>query len=71
MSKGIGSQLWILIDLVMTQYNTSNPIILSEKIKEDYGKEYSIHQISDHLEINRHEDYEKHSRAIKYSSIVF
>jgi len=54
------------VDLVSFECNTSNPVELSEKIKEVLGLEYSIHQIADYLDINKHEDYEKQSKEIEY-----
>ena len=60
------SQLSMLVDLVSHHYQTSNPILISEHIKEDFGLDYTIHQISDYLEVNRFEDYERQSREIEY-----
>lgn len=60
------SQLAIAVDLVSYEYKTSNPIIIAEKIEEDLGLDYSIHQISDYMNINKIEDYEKQSNKIKY-----
>lgn len=60
------SQLAVAIDLVSFEYKTSNPIIISEKIEEDLGLEYSIHQIADYMDINKLEDYEKQSNKIEY-----
>lgn len=54
------------IDLVMNIYQTSNPIILAEKIEEDLGLEFTIHQIADYLDINKMEDYEKESNKQNY-----
>jgi hypothetical protein len=71
MSKKLYSQLCMAIDLVSYQYKTSNPIILSELIAKDLGLEYSIHQIADHLDINRREDYEKQSRKTEYACEIF
>ena len=67
MSKENYSQLRMAIDVISFQHRTTNPIILAEKIHEDLGLEYSIHQISDYLEINRQEDYELQSRLIEYA----
>jgi len=61
------SQLAIAVDLVSYEYQTSNPIIIAEKIEEDLGLEYSIHQIADYMNINKLEDYEKQSNKIKYA----
>lgn len=60
------SQLAIAVDLVSYEYKTSNPIIIAEKIEEDLGLNYSIHQIADYMDINRLEDYEKQLNKIKY-----
>lgn len=60
------SQLAIAVDLVSYEYKTSNPVIIAEKIEEDLGLEYSIHQIADYMDINRLEDYEKQSNKIEY-----
>ena len=63
------SQLAVAVDLVSYEYKTSNPIIIAEKIEEDLGLEYSIHQIADYLCINKLEDYEKQSNKIEYEQI--
>lgn len=60
------SQLAIAVDLVSYEYKTSNPIIIAEKIEEDLGLEYSIHQIADYMDLNKLEDYEKQSNKIEY-----
>lgn len=62
------SQLALAIDLISKEYRTSNPIILSEKIKEVFDLSYSIHQISDYLSINNSE-YERESNKIEWYSI--
>ena len=64
------SQLAIAVDLVSYEYKISNPIIIAEKIEEDLGLEYSIHQIADYMDINKLEDYEKQSNRIKYEYIT-
>lgn len=66
MSKKLYSQIAMAIDLVAFEYKTGNPVVIAEKIHEDLGLDYSIHQISDYLEINRNIDYEKQSRKIEY-----
>lgn len=66
MSKKLYSQMAMAIDLVSFEYRTGNPIILAEKIHQDLGIDYSIHQISDYLDINRIDDYEKQSKQIEY-----
>ena len=60
------SQLAVAVDLVSYEYQTSNPIIIAEKIEEDLGLEYSIHVIADYMDINKLEDYEQISNKIKY-----
>jgi hypothetical protein len=60
------SQLAVAVDLVSYEYKTSNPIIIAEKIEEDLGLEYSIHQIADYMDINKLEDYEQITNKIKY-----
>ena len=66
MSKKLYSQIAMAIDLVSLEYRTGNPVIIAEKIHEDLGLDYSIHQISDYLEINRNIDYEKESKKVEY-----
>ena len=61
------SELSIAIDLVSYAYQTSNPIIIAEKMKEDLDMSYTIHQIADHLDINRNEDYFKESQRVEYN----
>lgn len=60
------SNIALAIDLVQHEYKIDNPIIIAEKIHEDLGLEYSIHQIADYMDINRLEDYEKQSNKIEY-----
>lgn len=63
------SQLGLAIDLIVEEYGTLNPIIISEKIQEDLGLYYSIHQIMDFM--NHDEDdtyYERESNKIKYAT---
>ena len=67
MSKKLYSELSFAIDLVSYEYQTSNPIIIAEKIEEDLNIEYTIHQIADYMNINKLEDYEKQSNKIKYA----
>lgn len=66
MSKKLYSQISMAIDLVSFEYKTNNPILLAELINQDLGIDYSIHQISDHLDVNRIEDYEKQSKQVEY-----
>ncbi|HEX8586108.1 MAG TPA: hypothetical protein VF680_17080 [Allosphingosinicella sp.] len=60
------SDLSVAVDIVMETYNTSNPIIISEKIQEELGLEFTIHQISDYLAVDRMEDYEQESLRQEY-----
>ena len=72
MSKKLYSELSFAIDLVSYEYQTSNPIIIAEKIEEDLNIEYTIHQIADYMNINKLEDYEKQSNKIKeYKPLIF
>jgi hypothetical protein len=64
MSKKLYRKIAVGIDLVSYEYKTSNPIIIAEKLQEDLGMNYTIHQISDYLDINRLEDYEYESRRM-------
>jgi hypothetical protein len=68
MNKQEFSTLALAVDLVYTEYKTKNPVILSEKIHEDLGMDFTIHEISDYLDINS-EDFPKESRKIEYYSI--
>jgi len=58
------SQLAVAVDIIANEYKTSNPIIISEMIQNDLGLDYTIHQVSDYLDINKLEDYEKESNKI-------
>ena len=49
----------IYIDLIIDIYNMSNPILIYEKIHEEFDVDISIHQISDYLDIHRNKTYEK------------
>jgi hypothetical protein len=53
------------IDLVMEEYQITNPILIAEKIQEDLDIEVSIFQIADYLEINQ-ENWIKESNKIEY-----
>lgn len=66
MSKKLYSQIAMAIDLVAFEYRTGNPIIIAEKIHEDLGIDYSIHQIADYLDVSRNGDYEKQSKEVEY-----
>lgn len=58
------SELSVAIDLIQNEYNTSNPILISEKLQEIFDMNYTIHQISDYLDIS--EDFELESQKIYY-----
>lgn len=64
------SEFAVAIDLVSHHYQTSNPIEIAELIERDLGIETSIHAISDYLDINKLENYEKQSNKIKYQQMV-
>lgn len=64
------STLAIAIDLVSHAYQTNDPILISEKIYEDLKICVTIHEVSDYLDINKIEDYEKVSNEIQYYSIT-
>ena len=64
MSKQLYYELAFAIDLVSYEYKTGNPVIIAEKIEQDLGLEYSIHQVSDYLDINKNEDFEKESNKM-------
>lgn len=64
------SEFAVAIDLVSHHYQTSNPIEIAELIEQDLGIETSIHAISDYLDINKLENYEKQSNQIKYKQMV-
>ena len=66
MSKKLYSQMSMAIGLVSHEYKTGNPVIIAEKIFEDLGMDYSIHQISDYLDVNKAEDFERLSKEIEY-----
>ena len=53
------------IDLVMAEYQITNPILIAEKIQEDLDMEVSIFQIADYLEINQ-ENWVTESNKINY-----
>lgn len=66
MSKKLYSQLSMAVDLVSFEYQTSDPLIIEEKLQQDMGLNYTVHQIVDYLDINRHEDFENESKKIEY-----
>ena len=68
MNKQKFSTLALAIDLISNEYKTKNPIKLAEHILEDLDMEFSIHEISDYLEINS-EDFLKESKKIEYYSM--
>ena len=59
------SQISIAIDLIQEEYNTSNPIIIAEKIKDTLGLSYTIHQIADYLDMD--ENFELESNKMYYN----
>ena len=59
------SELSFSIDLIIEEYNTTNPIVIAEKAKLDLNIDLSIHAISDYLDINSI-DYELESRKQYY-----
>lgn len=62
------SELSIAVDLISDVFKTSNPIIIAEKIEEELDLEFTIHQISDYLDINKKENYELESSKVEYYS---
>ena len=66
MSKRLYSQIAMAIDLVSFEYKTGNPVLLAELIHQDLGIDYSIHQISDYLDVNKTDDYEQQSKQVEY-----
>jgi len=65
MPKKIYSELSIMVDLVSNEYQTSNPVIIAEKMYEDLGIEYTIHQIADYMDVTR-VDFEKESNKVEF-----
>ena len=65
MSKQMYSEFAVAVDLIMNEYQTSNPVEISEYIYRDLGMCTTIHQVSDYLDVNR-QDYEKESNKVKY-----
>lgn len=59
-TKGVG----MYIDLIQYIYKVSNPILIADLIQKEFELEYTIHQISDYLDVNRFEDYETESRKL-------
>jgi len=57
----------LAIDLVMEQYQTSNPLLISEYIYQDLDLDLSIHAISDYLDINRMDNFYKQSKTQEYN----
>lgn len=52
MSKKKYSALAVAIDLVMNEYNTFDPIKISELIYQDLGICTTIDQVSNYLDVN-------------------
>jgi hypothetical protein len=67
MSYNKYSEHALAIDLVMAQYQTSNPVLISEYIYQDLDMDLSIHAISDYLDINKMENYYKQSKLQEYN----
>lgn len=63
------SEFSFAIDLIMHEYNITNPILIAEKVKEDLDIDLSIHGISDYLALN-YEDLEKSNRE-QYYQLVY
>lgn len=56
------SQLGLAIDLIVNEYGTLNPIKIMGLIEQDLDLNFTIHQITDYLDMNQQfEDYEKES----------
>ena len=62
------SQLGLAIDLVVNEYGIINPIEIVEKIQQDLGLYFTIHQIIDYLDITKLEDYEKESKFQEFKN---
>lgn len=67
MSYNKYSEHALAIDLVMAQYRTNNPVLISEYIYQDLDMDLSIHAISDYLDIHKMENYYKQSKLQEYS----
>lgn len=59
------SSLAVAVDLISYEYQTTNPIIIAEKIQEDLDMDVSIHAISDYLAVS--DNHETESLKIYYS----
>jgi hypothetical protein len=51
MTKLKFNEISMMIDLTIEDYDIYNPIILAEKIKEDFGEEISILTIENYLSL--------------------
>lgn len=60
------SQLGLAIDLVINEYGKLNPIYIVEKIQEDLGLYFTIHEVMDYLDIENKIDYERISRTQEF-----
>lgn len=60
------SHLSVAVDLIQSELKLQNAIEIAEAIEVHLGLEFSIHQISDYLDINRMENYEYESKLINY-----
>jgi hypothetical protein len=61
------SELSLGIDLILDVYKITNPVLIVEKLEEDFGMKCTIHQVNDYMDINRKEDYESINRKQYYS----
>lgn len=60
------SHLSVAVDLIQSEMKLQNAIEIADAIEIHLGLEFSIHQISDYLDINRMENYEYESKLINY-----
>lgn len=60
------SHLSVAVDLIQSEMKLTNAIEIAEAIEVHLGLEFSIHQISDYLDVNRMENYEYESKLINY-----
>lgn len=64
------SEFSFAIDLIINEYDLTNPILIAEKVKEELDIDLSIHQIADYLEVELKEDHSKVNRA-QYYNIIY
>lgn len=53
------SEIAFGIDLIAEVYNTFNPIIIAEKLKEDLDISVTIHQVIDYYELHHNYTFEE------------